>query len=355
MFEHNVAEIQHSDKEPDTYAVFCTNRALYLSDGSFSRHTFLANLPEIDPVAGPIQIYFHEPYISVSERFGLHTAVVDRRDGFVRCFERKDYHYDVSSYSIGFVEREGATLLIHQTDWNRLDITNLQTGKHLTEREITYDHELSRKINFLDYFHSILNVSPDGMHFLSNGWMWAPVGNILCFETGAFLNRFELSNVALDYYSDYNWDCPCTFINDNVFVVAVDKASENFEDEEYLNGYEYKQLWFYDLSNIEENKLICNKKVPCDCFKLNDEGEIWGEMYYDTQKNALAILSEKGGFIVSLEGEILSEYPDMALPDRTANGIFRKDYQIKPVWKYSPEHHFFYKYSFEEQKVITRA
>lgn len=353
MIEQNVADVQHSNKAPDIYAAFCIDRTLYLANGTFTRQTLLARLPEIDPAAGPVRIYFHDPYICVSERFGLHAAVVDRRDGSVRHFERKDYHCDVSSYSIGFLENEGETLLIHQREWNRLDITNLQTGELITEREITYEREMSERANYLDYFHSLLHVSPDGRHFLSNGWMWHPVGNILCFDVEEFLKRFELANIELDYATGYNWDIPCTFIGNDSFVVSTDKVPD--ARIKYIKDYEYKQLWFYSVDGIYEDKLVCNKKTVCDCFRFTEDGDLWGEMYYDDQKSALIILSEKGGFIVSLEGKILAEYPDMALPDRTVNGIIRNDYRICHGWKYSPEHHIFYRFSLEQQKVVTRA
>jgi hypothetical protein len=183
--------------------------------------------------------------------------------------------------------------------------------------------------------------------------MWHPVGNILCFKTEDFFQRFELSNTELDYGCDYNWDIPCTFLGNDSFVIATDKVPD--DRIRYLKEYEYKQLWFYNVKGIHEGKLICIKKVKCDCFQFTEDGDLWGELYYDNQKNALIIFSEKGGFVVTLEGEILAAYPDMALPDRHVNGIIRDDYRISHVWKYSPEHHFFYRYSDEERKIITRA
>src|SRR5215208_3851768 len=87
---------------------------------------------------------------------------------------------DVSSYSIGFLDRDGRTLLVAQTQWNRLDVFDAETGANLTQRDVfirdsgqrdEQGHTIHDRSNYVDYFPSLLHVSPDSRHFLSNGWM----------------------------------------------------------------------------------------------------------------------------------------------------------------------------------------
>ncbi|MDR1135146.1 MAG: hypothetical protein LBL49_03060 [Clostridiales Family XIII bacterium] len=92
-----------------------------------------------------IVLYFHHPYICAVERFGLNAAMVNIETGGLRELSREDYHCDVSSYSFGFMERGDKLLYICQTQWNRLDIFDAESGENLTEREVwTRKTELRR-------------------------------------------------------------------------------------------------------------------------------------------------------------------------------------------------------------------
>ncbi len=357
LLNNTILDIQMSNKE-DVFALFCDNKALYVSDYSCKKITKIAMLSDIE-IDKPIKLYFHHPYICVSERFGLNAFVVDIRDYSIHHFQREDYHADVSSYSIGFIERNGEALFIHQTQWNRLDITSLQTGELLTNREVWcrrtaegYEDENGEWIpptyedkNYLDYFHSILHISPDYKNFLSNGWVWSPNDRIRCFHVENFFEAYDPGSVGLGYASGYNWDRPCTFIDNNTFIIAVDNDTSNLDEEE-LKEYEYKQLWYFKLSDIgKSNWLECYKKVSCDAFGLNNYGEVAGDLYFDKEKNYLIAISDKGGFILGVDGEIIDKYPEMARLDRNSHSDFGSNYAKNNDWKYSIVHHLFYHFS----------
>jgi len=125
--------IEASAKVADQYLLFDDTGALWLSHAAGTDIRHIANLSSITAFDKPIEMTLHEPYACVVERFGLHGAVVDLRHGTIREIQREDYHADVSSYSHAFVERDGVCLLLHQTEWNRLDIMDLETGRCLTE------------------------------------------------------------------------------------------------------------------------------------------------------------------------------------------------------------------------------
>ena len=105
--------------------------------------TVIASLPYIS-IDGEIKLYVCEPWVCVTERFGTHAALVNLDTAAVRELSREDYYVEVSSYSIGFLIRQGRVLLIHQTDWNRLDIMDVETGRNLTDREVYMREKLAR-------------------------------------------------------------------------------------------------------------------------------------------------------------------------------------------------------------------
>lgn len=334
MQNKNVLAIQCSNTQNEQYALFCDDNGLYHGNDD-EGYVMLAQLDNINPAEKFIKIYYHFPYICVTERYGVNAAVVNISDANIRTLSRADYHCDVSSYGIGFLKHNDNVLLIHQTAWNRLDITNLETGELLTEREIIYRktdemetnqwgtfNKMESK-NHIDYFHSLLHVSPDGKHFLSNGWAWHPVDYIMCFDTEQFLAEYETCGKDTRYARGYVWDRPCTFVNNDMFVIAADNdtvtAEEGVDEATLKEPPAYHQLLYYKLSEIKSGKytyrglegydtlpLAYSDKADCDIFVFNEYGEITGgELHYKPSTDTLVAISEKGAFELTLDGKIL--------------------------------------------------
>lgn len=365
-----VSAIALSDKEPGQYALFSDGR-LYMADTKTRTATEIATLSNIQRIyigTGDgrregkehiISFCFHHPFICITERFGVNGALINIETGRVTELKRKDYHSDVSSYSAAFAEIDGHTLFICQTEWNRLDIYDAVTGENLTEREV-YFRDSGRKRedgspiyeqkNYLDYFHSQLIVSPDGKHFLSNGWVWQPYDLIYLFATEEFLESYELCYIYANsgFSSGYNWDRPCAFIDNNTFVVALDDAKKSGvldEDEEDSQNDEYHQLVFF-----KTNTEICTnkykhrwiepyRKVKCDAFTPDECGEVTGKLYYDKENDHLiAITKDRGAFIISMDGNIIKNIPDIK---SAQTRVFNSD-ETKIGWDYSSAHNIFY-------------
>jgi len=392
MFEgKNVLAIQCSNTQIEQYAVFCDDKGLYHGNGK-GGFALLSILDNIVFLNRPIKIYYHFPYICVTERYGLNAATVSIADRRVIKHSREDYYCNVSSYSIGFLERNGRVLLIHQTQWNRLDITDIETGQLLTEREVVFGktdetetnrYGASSRIkgkNYLDYFHSLLHVSPDGKHFLSNGWMWQPTGNIMCFETERFFNEFELCGESIEYDRDYNWDRPCAFVGNDTLVIAADRDEIIFREDVAVSESKeppaYHQLLFYKLSEIKTHIytydyyegydigwLAYSMKADCDVFTFNEEGEITsGELHYDPETERLIALSEKGAFELTLDGEIKQCNPDINLSACNEDIQFNDVLAIEPSvwlqnWQYDIIRRSFYRFhngSIEKKVLCSR-
>jgi hypothetical protein len=80
-------------------------------------------------------------------------------------------------FSLAFAEHQQRTVVVHRTDWNRLDVSVAATGELLTDRPaISATHGQSHPAHYLDYFHGALHLNPTGTHLLDDGWVWHPVG-----------------------------------------------------------------------------------------------------------------------------------------------------------------------------------
>lgn len=363
-----ISAIAPSDKEPGQYALFSDNR-LYIANIRTKIATEIAVLPNIQSICTStgdgwregkeqiISLYFHHPYICVTERFGVNSALIHAETGSVTEFKREDYHSDVSSYSVAFAEIDGRTLFICQTEWNRLDVYDAATGENLTEREVSCRDSGQKKgngsplyeyKNYLDYFHSELTVSPDCKHFLSNGWVWQPDDMIYLFNTEEFLKSYELCRVYADLGlgSGYNWDRPCAFIDNNTFVVALDDTKKSGElDEEDSQNYEYYQLAFFKTdaevhSNEYEHRWIePYRKIKCTAFTPDNDGEVTGKLYYDKMsEQIIAITQDQGAFVISMDGNIIENIPDIIAAQ---TGVFKSN-ESEIGWDYSPSHSVFY-------------
>jgi len=375
----NVVAIQCSNTKDEQYALFCDDKGLYHGNDR-DGFILLVILENINPVDRFIKIYYHFPYICVTERYGINAAVVNILDKNMLNLSRKDYHSDVSSYSVGFLERDERVLLIHQTEWNRLDITDLTTGELLTEREIVCKDTgetietkwgTTRKMekkNYIDYFHSLIHVSPDSKHFLSNGWVWQPCDNIVCFETETFFEEYETCGKRIEYYRGYAWDRPCTFVENDMLVIAADKddiiVGADIAEAEIKEPPAYHQLLFYKLSEVKSCKytysgyenydtlpLAYSDKADCDVFTFDEYGEIaGGEIHYNSDVKRLIVLSGKGAFELTLDGKIIHCNPE--IKQSIGNwSIRRNDTQkvkhsdLLENWQYDMFRHSFYRFN----------
>jgi len=367
--EQNIIAIASSDKEPGVYALYGENQLLLTNINTKESH-LIAKLPNLqshgigdsrfEGKELEITIHYHHPYICVVERFGVNGALVNMVTGHIRELKRDDYHCDVSSYSVGFLENDGKTLFICQTEWNRLDIFDAESGKNLTEREISREDSGDRDEkygciifedkNYLDYFHSQLHISPDNNYFLSNGWIWQPYDFLTLYNVKDFFKIFEPGAIFVDqvFCADgYNWDRPCCFVDDETFVVILDDAryAGNLESDEVEN-YEYNQLAFYKIkeeyvkpvSRNDFREIIPEKSVKCTAFNTYAYGEVQGRLYYNKTKGYLVAVTPDGASAISLSGEILAQIPEAVF----RNTLFNYVDKIIIGWDYSPEHHVLY-------------
>lgn len=125
-------------------------------------------------------------YLAVAEtrgRFGL-VVHLDKQ-AVTMTLDRGDYHTERCDFSVAFAEHAGATRLVHATAWNRLDISDPESGRCLTPR-VAIDGGALRLAN---YFHGALHVAPDGRSLVDDGWVWAPVGITQAYDLDEWIER----------------------------------------------------------------------------------------------------------------------------------------------------------------------
>lgn len=165
----------------------------------------------------------------VGETKGRRALVVEPATGHVlRALERDDYHPEHCRYPLGLFELDGRLLLVHATEWNRLDVMDPASGERLTERASPRWHSgAPSPAHGLDYFHAGLVVSPDGERVLDNGWIWHPWGEVRVFSLRklALENRWESEDgesVRALAGRSYHWDGPVAWLDARTVAVWGD-------------------------------------------------------------------------------------------------------------------------------------
>lgn len=185
------------------------------------------------------------------ERLGT-QAVLLEEGRLRRKFSRSEYQSGRFDYPICVSPlKEGRQLLIHcPEEYNRLEIEELLTGTRLSTR----DSE-SR-----DFFHSRLQVSPNGRWLLSAGWYWHPIDALRIFDLDKALadpesldqtGEFEILNTDLEVQS-------AVFTPDShlLIVTANDEEYEVLEEEETFYGLRAGQVGLF---SMEERRMLWMK------------------------------------------------------------------------------------------------
>jgi hypothetical protein len=175
----DVQPVQAVDRQ--LYVALTRSGSLFRLDLDEASSVDLCRLPEgVVNLEEPVALHLSgdgSMGVVVNSR-GQRGVAIDLVDRQVKMrLTRDDYHNEHCPFPIAFCEDSGRLLLIHETEWNRLDISDPRTGELLTARQPTsYQQGEQRPEHYLDYFHGSLAVSPGGLWVADNGWVWHPVG-----------------------------------------------------------------------------------------------------------------------------------------------------------------------------------
>jgi hypothetical protein len=143
-----------------------------------------------------------------------------------------DYHTELTPFPFCFVTKDGKNLIIHATNWNRLDITDLETGQLLTERDYAEKPDLSDHEDFVfTEWPGKLLPSPGQERVATIGWVWHPIGHAYSFDLKRWLegNKWEPdASIHQKSYAiwDYFWDSPFVWLDERRLCIwGVDENS----------------------------------------------------------------------------------------------------------------------------------
>lgn len=165
-------------------------------------------------------------FATVANTFGRHGIVIDlERECVTMTLVRGDYYNEHCKFPVAFAEHGAEQLVVHATDWNRLDISDASSGRLLTPRQPTsYREGQDLPAHYLDYFQCSLSVSPTSDWIASNGWVWHPLGYVAAWSIPRWLkdNVWESEDGPTKKAlcrRDYYWDGPLCWINGDTVAI----------------------------------------------------------------------------------------------------------------------------------------
>ena len=338
IVNEEIVFVDLTNRENMELVIVCRSKNIFLFDCSTKELRLLGNLEfpleysedlfKYSELIGSkrefLQMQSFKDYICVVQKYGQNGVVFNfENPNFRKQLKRGDYCVEHCSFPIAFYSMQYFTYLIHGTDWNRLDITCLESDQLLTERVIDYETDS----NYFDYFHSSLSLSPDAKHFTSNGWIWHPFGQITVYSIDDFLKTFELSHKDIELTDEpYNsdWDRPLCWIDKKTLAVGFSKNAEDYGKSNFPN-----EILFVD---IFDNKII--NRIEFDGFANTGEGDVFGELFYDKEKSQFISLNNKTGLFIS---------------DINGKEIFKEKSFISH--RYSAKHKLFYRINNISQSI----
>ncbi|HVK20501.1 MAG TPA: hypothetical protein VM677_03995 [Actinokineospora sp.] len=165
-------------------------------------------------------------YAAVVIDYGRRGVVLDLRRGVVTMrLDRGAYHPETQPFPIAFTAVADELLLVHGSDWNRLDLSDPATGTLLTPRSTEWQRGQPRPEHYLDYFHGRLHCSPSGQWIADDGWVWHPVGvphvwNVHRWRLRDIWESDDGSSIQWLCTRDYHWDSPMCWLDDERLVIS---------------------------------------------------------------------------------------------------------------------------------------
>ncbi|MGF6906144.1 hypothetical protein [Fusobacterium sp. PH5-44] len=239
----------------ETNSLFNTNSgALKFRDGGF------------DPTAVS-SIYTLDEVIVVVNNYKCHGYIFNSKENYKIHFSRVPYHEDISKYPIVLFKNDLDVLfLAFATEWNRLQIVNLNTRQIITaDKSLIEENAEQQHIDFYkthveknkllwprgyDYFYGGLKLSPDHKTFASAGWVWGSSDCIKVYNIEDFMNNHRIKDTTIGFYEHNNRDV--CFV-DNTTIATIYNAYFEGESSEEKTPWE---ILLYNVNDVSDKKKI---------------------------------------------------------------------------------------------------
>jgi len=200
--------------------------AIHALDLHEDRSTIAGTAAGLDVVrfgSGDLRVSDDGRFAAVFNPDGPNGAVVDLSTGRVTMrLDRGTYHIDQCHYPVAFFVHRGRSLLVHASEWNRLEVSDPATGGLLTAR-VASINDKGRSEHYLDYFHCGLSISPDGRWLADDGWAWSPIAAVRVWSLGRWMDEnvweSEDGPTARELCVRERWDAPLCWIDGDRLAV----------------------------------------------------------------------------------------------------------------------------------------
>lgn len=164
----------------------------------------------------------------------------------LREINRSYYCANVYEYPAAFVTFEHKTYLIHcPLKYCRLDFEDVETGQIITDTE---DRNPS------DFFHSRLEISPNGKYLMSKGWFWHPYDAIRVFDIMECIQQPKLLDQSQIYPNVGTEIATASFIDDN--TVLIGSSNEEAINDDLLENLQPNHIAIWDMQSDQISKPV---------------------------------------------------------------------------------------------------
>lgn len=199
-------------------------------------------------------------YAFVYKRLGTKGLLL-KNGHLLREINRSYYHAETYEYPAVFFTHNGSTYLAHcPKEYCRIDFEDVETGEIITDLP-------QRKPK--DIFHSRLEISPDGKHFVSKGWHWHPLDVVELFDIEACIadpckldsgNRVPENNTEI---------CTATFIDRDHLLVGT--SNELVYDDEEPDCIPPKHIAIWNFKEDTVTNVVAVTEPFGNLFAIDDQ------------------------------------------------------------------------------------
>lgn len=184
-------------------------------------------------------------YAFIYQKLGTKGLLL-KNGALLREINRSYYYANVYEYPAVFVTFEHKTYLIHcPLKYCRLDFEEVETGRIITDTE---DRNPS------DFFHSRLEISPNGKYLMSKGWFWHPFDAIRVFDIMKCIQQPKLLDQSQIYPNVGTEIATASFIDDN--TVLIGSSNEEAINDDLLENFPPNHIAIWDIQSDQISKPV---------------------------------------------------------------------------------------------------
>jgi len=199
-------------------------------------------------------------YAFIYQKLGTKGLLL-KNGALLREINRSYYCADVYEYPAAFITLNSKTFLIHcPSEYCRLDFEEVETGHIITSREGR---------NPTDFFHSRLEISPNGKYLMSKGWFWHPWDAIKVFDIEKCIQNPKLLDESEIYPNVGVEIATASFIDDRCILLG--SSDEEEMNEELLENLLPKHIAIWDITLNQISKPVKMDIEFGNLFAINDQ------------------------------------------------------------------------------------